>query len=104
MIVRDITDAELAQLVAENPETTRLDLSDCDQITDAGLAHVAKLSNLTVLDLRGSSITDAGLAHLAKLANLTVLELSDCPKITNMGITVLQCAMPKLKIYGSRKD
>jgi len=45
--------------------------------TDAGLQHVAKLTNLTTLVLSSNSITDAGLQHVlqhvAKLTNLTLL-------------------------------
>ena len=31
-------------------------------MTDAGLAHLAGLTNLTALDLSGTSVTDAGVA------------------------------------------
>jgi hypothetical protein len=37
------------------------------QITDAGIKKVAKIQNLTWLDLRGhTNITDAGVAELKK--------------------------------------
>ncbi|MDX8391793.1 MAG: P-loop NTPase fold protein, partial [Mariprofundaceae bacterium] len=44
-------------------------------ITDAGLASLAKLANLKNLWLSHTQITDAGLASLAKLANLQNLGL-----------------------------
>ena len=43
-------------------------------ITDAGLAHVAKLRRLKTLFLP-ARITDAGMAHLAELTDLEDLDL-----------------------------
>jgi hypothetical protein len=43
--------------------------------TDAGLAHVAKLPNLQYLNLYGTGITDAGLQHLKGMKSLRHLYL-----------------------------
>ena len=49
--------------------------------TDAGLQHVAKLTNLATLSLSSHSITNAGLRHVTKLASLNKLVLNDCYRI-----------------------
>ena len=50
--------------IAQLQNLAALSLENCDRITDAGLAHVVALKQLTSLTLRGC-FTDAGLAHLA---------------------------------------
>jgi hypothetical protein len=58
------------------------------QVTDAGLAHVAALKNLTRLHLENTKITDAGLDHLKGLANLEYLNLYGT-QVTDAGIAKL---------------
>jgi Leucine-rich repeat (LRR) protein len=50
-------------------------LCEATAITDAGLAHLAGLGNLTWLAIHSPNVTDAGLAHVAKLTSLTRLSL-----------------------------
>ena len=45
--------------------------------TDAGLAHVGRLTNLSELYLDGTMITAEGLAQLAKLTRLRELSLKE---------------------------
>jgi len=59
------------------------------QITDAGLVHLEKLTNLNALDLNGTQITDAGLVHLEKLTNLNALALGRT-QITDAGLVHLE--------------
>ncbi|MDW8038002.1 MAG: protein kinase, partial [Thermoguttaceae bacterium] len=80
-------DEGLLATLPEPPGPFGLDLS-WTQITDAGLVHLAKLTNLQSLDLSETKITDAGLVHLAKLTNLQDLNLS-WPKITDAGLVHL---------------
>ena len=86
-----ITDDDLARIVKEyknGRKLTSLNLSNCTNITDAGLAHLAELP-LTQLNLSGcENITDAGLAHLTGLP-LTQLNLSECENITDAGLAHL---------------
>lgn len=70
-----ITDAGLAHL-AKLTALKSLYLNDT-RIKDAGLAHLAKLTGLQRLDLDSTRITGAGLAHLAKLTDLYWLNLKD---------------------------
>jgi hypothetical protein len=46
-------------------------------VTDAGLAHLARLTSLQELNLESTQVTDAGLAHLAGLTSLQELDLSE---------------------------
>lgn len=57
-------------------------------ITDEGMNHVAKLSSLRWLYLRGVEITDEGLSQLKALRSLEGLDLARTP-ITDAGLTQL---------------
>ncbi len=55
----------LKLLITHESHIEPLYLSFCENITDVGLAHVGKLSNLTTLNLyRSPNITGAGVAKL----------------------------------------
>jgi len=74
-----ITDAEFVRLI---PKLELLILHGCVQMTDAGIAHITKLSSLTTLDLGWcTSLTDAALEHVATLTNLNELHLSGCTQL-----------------------
>lgn len=85
---RNITDAGLAYLKAL-PQLTRLDLGSC-ALTDTGLAHLKALTNLKILGLSYCNrITDAGLKHLRALPGLQKLDLQGCVKVTHGGVARL---------------
>ena len=44
-------------------------LKEC-RVNDVGLAHIAKLKGLEVVDISGNSVTDSGLNHLLGMPNL----------------------------------
>ena len=78
---KNITDAGLAHL--ENVE--KIAFRFCKWITDTGLAH---LENVKEIDLWGcQGFTDAGLAHLSNVDNIG---LSACEGITDAGLTHLK--------------
>ena len=85
----EITDAGLA-VIAEMPQLRTLSVSNCEQITSAALRHLAGLTQLRALkmDLIGQ-ITDADLAHLAGLTQLRQLDLYECEQITDAGLAHL---------------
>jgi hypothetical protein len=59
------------------------------EITDAGLVHLERLTNLHYLDLKSTKITDAGLAHLKGLTELSMLGIRS-PHVTDAGIAHLE--------------
>ena len=66
---------ELGGAVKIDKNGAVVDASFPIKVTDAGLAHLKGLANLTGLDLTGTKVTDAGLEHLKGLTNLRVLGL-----------------------------
>jgi hypothetical protein len=84
--------------LAKLPPLARLELLDLDhtQITDAGLAHVAKLKGLRKLMIcRNKQLSDACLEHLKGLEELTELDALDT-RITEKGARELQKSLPRL--------
>ncbi len=68
-----VTDATLAYLNGLT-DISALSLRGAD-ITDAGLAQLSGLTKLSDLDLFGTPVSDIGLAHLKGLTNLSSLNL-----------------------------
>jgi hypothetical protein len=85
--VEAITDAGLAH-VARIKTLEHLEIGG-RKITDRGLAQLATLPNLESLVLRFVGVTDAGLAHLASLANLKSLTTGCGPGVTDAGLARL---------------
>ena len=93
-----ITDAGLRQLTALG-QLRDLDLSGCSQITDVGLSYLTALRELRHLDLSCcSQITDEGLGHLAALKHLRFLTLLICEGLTDAGVAAFQQAVPDCKV------
>ena len=92
------TDAALVHLKSL---TTLKDVSLFLQITDAGLANLSGLKQLTSLRLNGTQITDVGMAHLKKLPHLEQLLISS-PRITDAGLVHLSelTNLRELDLYG----
>lgn len=65
-----------------------LDLSENSLITDAGMAHLAKLSALRKLNLWRVQITDSGILMLAPLTKMEWLNL-DNTRLSDAGLPVL---------------
>lgn len=96
-----VTDSTLENLKYLN-RLQALGLSECSRITDAGLAQLAGLKHLRILDLgrgiivedytyrasEGRPLTDACLPHLAKLVNLRELCLAGS-MVTDDGLAQL---------------
>jgi Leucine-rich repeat (LRR) protein len=74
--------------VARIETLTSLNLSSSHGITDEGLAHLARASNLRRLDLTNTSISDRGLAALSALPRLESLSLA-MTNVTDAGMPVL---------------
>jgi outer membrane protein assembly factor BamB len=87
-----ITDAACASL-SEMHQLKALVLKktgfEPQRISDVGLRHLGKLSQLESLNLYGNKVTDAGLVHLEELTELRELDLS-LLAISDLGLTHLQ--------------
>ena len=70
-------------------------LATAARVSDAGLEHLAGMTDLKVLGLGGTKITDAGLVHLAVLTNLQYLKLHGT-RVTADGLVHLR-SMTKLQ-------
>ena len=86
----DITDDGLAPL--EGTLLVRLHLNHT-AVTDAGLAHLEKLTTLTEIFLTHTKVSDQGLTHLAKLPKLKSLYIRET-KVTAAGVAALKKALP----------
>ena len=85
-----LTDVDCAALVQSSTGWTEVNLSQSNQLTNAGLAALAHLTSLTSLDLvQCTQITDAGVAALAPLTSLTSLDLGECNQLTDAVMTAL---------------
>lgn len=86
-----LNDAGLATLAKlDLPKLNSLSLGYCENITDAGLAHVGQMHTVGWLGLLGSpKVTDEGLPSLLGMKGLRSLDLRGCPGITDKGLEIL---------------
>ena len=91
---KDITDNQLAILLAEMPQLTTLELYYNTQITDRSMEEIGKLSALTELNLDVTSVTDAGMEALSRIPSLTSLKLRHT-KVSDVGMEALS-SLPSL--------
>lgn len=90
-------DKELALLDPIASQVVWVDLAR-SQVTDAGVATLAKMSNLERLHLENTKVTDAGIAKLGGLAALEYLNLYGT-KTTDAGIAKLESAKALKKLF-----
>lgn len=86
-VAKEYSDKNLEVLKPVADQVKWMDLART-QVTDAGLAHLAAMKNLTRVHLENTKITDAGLDHLKGLANLEYLNLYGT-QVTDAGIAKL---------------
>jgi hypothetical protein len=73
------------EILASLPGITTLNVSRCNNVSDAGMKHIAAMGSLQRLTLDGLKITDAALDPLTKLSSLTSLSLASTP-VTDAGL------------------
>ena len=88
-------DDSAMEVFQELPTIKRLYLQELSSITDDGMANVAFLKDLEILDIWEVPITDESLETITKLASLKTLMLR-ATKITDAGVEAL-LTMPKLE-------
>jgi mono/diheme cytochrome c family protein len=84
---RMLADEDL-KVLSEIPKIVELDLKNAG-IGDAGLAHLAGLTDLQRLHLEKTKVTDAGLQHLKGLSSLVYLNLYGT-EVTDAGLEHLK--------------
>jgi hypothetical protein len=87
-VAKTFDDGQVKSLIPVATQLAWLDMSKT-QITDAGLADVGQLANLTRLHLEKTAVTDAGIPHIAKLGKLEYLNLYGT-KVSDAGIAQLK--------------
>ncbi|CAL8468747.1 g8287 [Coccomyxa elongata] len=93
MLSNRITGTELPRL----PALRHLNLLHCSALTDGGLAAIAaQFPHLTGLQLKAPQLTDAGLAAVSCLSELTRLDLVDCESLKGVGMRDLLASLPHL--------
>ena len=89
-----ITDSAM-EVFGELPTLRRLYLNELAAVTDTGIANLAHLKDLEILDIWQIPITDKSVEVIAKLENLKTLMLRGT-RITDAGVELL-LTMPKLE-------
>lgn len=86
-----LTDQALRYISIGLKNLTKVNLSFCGGVTDAGLQYLAKMPSLRKINLAScDQVTDAGLAHLARGGSrITSLDVSFCDKIGDWGLSCL---------------
>ncbi|XP_031487320.1 F-box protein At3g58530-like [Nymphaea colorata] len=101
---KGIGNVGVISLIKHCTDITHLDLSWCSRITDGALESLGAASSLQSLNLHGCSlITDWGLASLAtgsSARTLQKLDLSECDRISDIGVVFLQqlCCLEELSL------
>ena len=96
-----VTDAGMAHVGAMK-NLTRLHLENT-KITDAGLDHLKNLGELEYLNLYGTLVTDAGIAKLAGLKKLKKLFVWET-KVTDAGAKKISAAIPGVNVNTGWKE
>jgi formylglycine-generating enzyme required for sulfatase activity/tRNA A-37 threonylcarbamoyl transferase component Bud32 len=95
-----------AETFAAMPSIMAVNASRCDELTDVGVAHLARLPKLEYANIGSSvKITSVGLAAFEKCKTLTTIELSEQAmaegRFTLADIQKLQDALPKTRVVFS---
>uniref|UniRef100_A0A671F0I1 F-box and leucine rich repeat protein 13 n=1 Tax=Rhinolophus ferrumequinum TaxID=59479 RepID=A0A671F0I1_RHIFE len=81
-------DASIVKLSECCPNLNYLSLRNCENLTDLGIKCIVNIFSLVSVDLSGTDISNEGLTILSRHKKLKELSLSECYKITDIGIQV----------------
>ncbi|XP_033739686.1 protein AMN1 homolog [Pecten maximus] len=96
-----VTDTNISKVLHENLKV--LDLSECE-VSDTGLQHLTKCSQLKKLDLNSaklsrSEITSEGIVNVAQAcAQLQTVYLRRCINLTDDAVIALSTSCPQLRL------
>uniref|UniRef100_A0A5F9CC34 F-box and leucine rich repeat protein 13 n=1 Tax=Oryctolagus cuniculus TaxID=9986 RepID=A0A5F9CC34_RABIT len=89
-------DDSVLRLSERCPNLNYLSLRNCEHLTDQGIENIVNILSLVSVDLSGTIISNEGLMVLSRHKKLKELSLSDCGKITDVGIQITDAAMEML--------
>ena len=96
-----ITNAIVQELCTINPTITKLDMTDCTEVSDVGLWSIARHlgSKIKSLSLSGChQLTNIGLRSLSlKCANLETLDFTGCHRLDDQSLLTLASGCYNLK-------
>lgn len=96
-VCEEVTDAGLAHLSGLNVK--KLNIDELPEITDQGFAHVAQIKSLEHLSMRWCGITDDGVGHILALPNLKTVKAGFCMALTVVGHRALRSAEIELEVF-----
>ncbi|XP_062068163.1 F-box and leucine-rich repeat protein 13 [Lepus europaeus] len=79
-------DDSVLRLSERCPNLNYLSLRNCEHLTDQGFEHIVNILSLVSVDLSGTIISNEGLMVLSRHKKLKEVSISDCGKITDVGI------------------
>ncbi|XP_002919716.2 dynein regulatory complex subunit 6 [Ailuropoda melanoleuca] len=81
-----LSDVSIVKLSERCPNLNYLSLRNCEYVTELGIEYIVNIFSLLSIDLSGTHISDEGLMILSRHKKLKELSLSECYKITDVGI------------------
>ncbi|XP_050781491.1 dynein regulatory complex subunit 6 isoform X4 [Gopherus flavomarginatus] len=81
-----VTDASLMKIAQRCHNLTYLNMRYCESVTDAGIEALGNMTSLISIDISGTTVSDMSLAALGHTRRMKELSVSECRKITDMGI------------------
>ncbi|XP_017708982.1 PREDICTED: F-box/LRR-repeat protein 13 isoform X5 [Rhinopithecus bieti] len=81
-----LSDASVMKLSERCPNLNYLSLRNCDHLTAQGIGYIVNIFSLVSIDLSGTDISNEGLNVLSRHKKLKELSVSECYRITDVGI------------------
>nr|XP_014436318.1 dynein regulatory complex subunit 6 isoform X5 [Pelodiscus sinensis] len=81
-----ITDASLMKIAQRCHNLTYLNIRYCESVTDGGIEALGYMTSLMSIDISGTTVSDMSLVVLGHVRRMKELSVSECRKITDLGI------------------
>ncbi|XP_006266653.2 F-box and leucine-rich repeat protein 13 [Alligator mississippiensis] len=81
-----VTDVSVVKIAQRCHNLNYLNLRYCENVTDIGIEALGNMLSLISMDISGTNISDMGLGALGNSGRMKELSVSECKKITDIGI------------------